>query len=72
MILKEVAQSLDHGESFDNVVKYLRTGYASVMIDVSGYPFRKNIALIKKVTQTAHAEGVPIGAELWTIGGVEG
>lgn len=66
-----VALHLDHGDSFDTVVKCLRAGYTSVMIDGSRYPLEENIELVKKVTETAHAAGVPVEAELGTIGGVE-
>lgn len=66
-----VALHLDHGESFQVVMECLRAGYTSVMIDGSHLPFEHNIALVKKVVEAAGAVGVPVEAELGTIGGVE-
>lgn len=66
-----VALHLDHGDSYETVVKCLRAGYTSVMIDGSTLPFEENVALVQKVTETAHIAGVPVEAELGTIGGVE-
>lgn len=66
-----IALHLDHGDSLDIVVQCLRAGYTSVMIDGSHLPFSENINLVKKVVETAHAVGVPVEAELGTIGGVE-
>lgn len=66
-----VALHLDHGESLENVMECLRSGYTSVMIDGSSLPFEDNIALVKRVVEVAKAVGVPVEAELGTIGGVE-
>lgn len=66
-----VALHLDHGESLNNVMKCLRAGYTSVMIDGSPLPFEDNIALVKRVVEVARPVGVPVEAELGTIGGVE-
>lgn len=66
-----VALHLDHGESFEVVMECLRAGYTSVMIDGSKLPFEENIALVRKVTEAANSIGVPVEAELGTIGGVE-
>lgn len=66
-----VALHLDHGDSFETVVQCLRSGYTSVMIDASDLPFEENVNYVKKVVETAHAVGVPVEAELGTIGGAE-
>ncbi|MGA9173555.1 MAG: class II fructose-1,6-bisphosphate aldolase [Thermoactinomyces sp.] len=66
-----VALHLDHGSSFDVVMKCIRAGFSSVMFDGSHYPFEENIRLTKKVVEAAHAVGVSVEAELGTIGGVE-
>lgn len=66
-----VVLHLDHGESLNNVMKCLRAGYTSVMIDGSPLPFEDNIALVKRVVEVARPVGVPVEAELGTIGGVE-
>ncbi|MDQ0252726.1 fructose-bisphosphate aldolase class II/tagatose 1,6-diphosphate aldolase GatY/KbaY [Evansella vedderi] len=66
-----VALHLDHGNSFDIVMKCLRSGYTSVMIDGSHLSFNDNVALVKRVVDAANPIGVPVEAELGTIGGVE-
>lgn len=66
-----VVLHLDHGGSFEMVVKCIRHGWTSVMIDGSHHPFDENLALTKKVVELCHAVGVHVEAELGRIGGVE-
>jgi len=62
---------LDHGGSFEMVMKCLRHGWTSIMIDGSHHPFDENVALTKKVVEACHALGVHVEGELGRIGGVE-
>lgn len=66
-----IALHLDHGSSFDVVMKCIRAGFSSVMFDGSHYPLEENIRLTKEVVKAAHAVGVSVEGELGTIGGVE-
>lgn len=66
-----VALHLDHGESFNVVMECLRAGYTSVMIDGSTLPYEENVMLVKRVVEAAKPIGIPVEAELGTIGGVE-
>lgn len=66
-----IALHLDHGSSFEVVMKCIRAGFSSVMFDGSHYPLEENIRLTKKVVEAAHAIGVSVEGELGTIGGVE-
>ncbi|EGD53090.1 fructose-1,6-bisphosphate aldolase, class II [Thermoanaerobacter ethanolicus JW 200] len=66
-----IALHLDHGNSFDLVVKCIRAGYTSVMIDGSMLSYEQNVELTKKVVEVAHAAGVTVEAELGSIVGVE-
>lgn len=66
-----VALHLDHGSSFESIMKCIRSGYSSVMIDGSHYPYEENIELTRKVVEAAHAVGVSVEAELGKLGGVE-
>ncbi|MGE5703748.1 MAG: class II fructose-1,6-bisphosphate aldolase [Clostridia bacterium] len=66
-----VALHLDHGSSFDVVMKCIRAGFSSVMFDGSHHSFEDNIRLTKQVVEAAHAVGVSVEGELGTIGGVE-
>lgn len=66
-----IALHLDHGDHFETVCKCLHAGYTSIMIDGSSYSFEENINLVRKTVDAAHSVGVPVEAELGTIGGVE-
>lgn len=66
-----VALHLDHCSNFDDVMKALRAGYTSVMIDGSKLPFEENIALTKRVVEAAKPMDVTVEAELGTVGGKE-
>ena len=62
---------LDHGGSFELVMRCIRHGWTSVMFDGSHYTLEENIELTRKVVEAAHAVGVHVEAELGRIGGVE-
>jgi fructose-bisphosphate aldolase class II len=66
-----VALHLDHGTSFEQVVKCMRYGFPSVMIDGSKLPLEENIAITKKVLEIARPLGISVEAELGKIGGTE-
>lgn len=59
---------LDHGASYEQVILAIQTGYTSVMIDASSQPFEKNVAMCKRIAETAHAVNVSVEGELGTIG----
>lgn len=63
-----VAIHLDHGASLNQVLVAIQSGFTSVMIDGSMLPFDENIAITKKVVDTAHAVGLSVEGELGTIG----
>lgn len=60
---------LDHGGSYNQVMRAIADGFSSVMIDSSTSSFEENIAITKKVVEAAHAVNVSVEAELGTIGG---
>ena len=66
-----VALHLDHCTEFDLVMRALRAGYTSVMIDGSKKGLEENISLTKSVVSAARPMGVTVEAELGTIGGKE-
>lgn len=66
-----VALHLDHGDSFELVLKAVRAGYTSVMIDGSKLQFEDNIAITKKVVEIGKAAQIPVEAELGKVGGKE-
>ncbi|WP_066634072.1 class II fructose-1,6-bisphosphate aldolase [Desulfolucanica intricata] len=66
-----VALHIDHGTSFEQVMRCIRSGFSSVMFDGSKLPLEENIAMTKKVVDVARAVGVSVEAELGKIGGTE-
>ena len=64
-----VALHLDHGNSFELAEKCAWEGYTSLMIDGSKLPYEENIALTRRVVEMAG--GLPVEAELGTVGGKE-
>ena len=66
-----VALHLDHGSSFEIVMRCLRAGFSSVMFDGSRLPLQENMAITKQIVRVAHSMGVSVEAEVGAIGGVE-
>ncbi|MGP4063531.1 ketose-bisphosphate aldolase [Oceanobacillus sp. M65] len=67
-----MAIHLDHGSCVNDVMRAIRNGYTSVMIDASHASFEDNISITKEVVKIAHAVNVSVEAELGTIGSNEG
>lgn len=67
-----VALHLDHGATFEGVMKGIRYGCTSVMLDGSSLPFDENIQLTKKVCDVAHACGISVEGEIGHVAGHEG
>lgn len=67
-----IAIHWDHGASYAEILTAIRIGFTSVMIDGSMLPFEDNIALTRRVVETAHAVGLSVEAELGTIGATDG
>jgi fructose-bisphosphate aldolase class II len=63
-----IAIHWDHGATYEELLKAIQFGFTSVMIDASLKPFDENVAISKKVTDSAHALGLSVEAELGTIG----
>lgn len=66
-----VALHLDHGDSYSLTVDAMANGYSSVMIDGSHLPYDENVALTRRVVDTACVKGIPVEAELGRVGGKE-
>jgi fructose-bisphosphate aldolase class II len=58
----------DHGGTYEQMLVAIRAGFTSVMIDASLLPFEENVALTRKVVDTAHVVDVSVEGELGTIG----
>lgn len=59
---------LDHSYDYGSVIRAIRLGFPSVMIDGSAKPLEENTALTRKVTETAHILGADVEAELGHVG----
>jgi fructose-bisphosphate aldolase class II len=72
-----VAILLDHGKSFDAVVKAMKLGFNAIMYDGSNLGYEENIKNTKEIVKIARAMGVSVEAELGHVtrpksGGAEG
>lgn len=59
-----VAVHFDHGETFDNIVRAIKLGFTSVMMDASSDDFDTNLARTKEIVKIAKPLGVSVEAEL--------
>lgn len=59
---------MDHGGTIKDVMRAVRNGYTSVMIDASVQSYEDNLAITKEVVELAHNVNVSVEAELGTIG----
>ena len=68
----DICVHFDHGLKYNTVCEALDLGFTSVMLDGSLLPYEENIALTKKVVDTASEYGASVEAELGVVGGNEG
>ena len=66
-----IALHLDHGNSFELAKACIDSGFSSVMLDGSHYPFEDNAALTRQVVEYAHEHDVTVEGELGVLAGVE-
>ena len=64
------ALHLDHGKTLEEIMRAIKAGFTSVMIDGSMLTYEENVALSKKVTELAHAANVTVEGEIGTIGAI--
>lgn len=62
---------LDHGDEPSCHDAIESGNYGSVMIDASHLPFDENIAITRRVVETAHSRGIAVEAELGLLKGIE-
>lgn len=63
-----VAIHLDHGSSVHCILRAIRSGFTSVMIDGSIFPLKENICLTREVVELAKPLGITVEAELGHVG----
>lgn len=59
---------LDHGGCLEDVLKAIRCGFTSVMIDGSTLPYEKNVSQTLEIIKIARPLHISVEAELGTIG----
>jgi fructose-bisphosphate aldolase class II len=62
---------LDHGDSFETCKSCIETGFSSVMIDGSHFPYDENVRQTKLVVEYAHQFDVTVEGELGVLAGIE-
>jgi ketose-bisphosphate aldolase len=63
-----VALHLDHGHSYEGVMKAVRWGFTSVMFDGSSMSYPDNLKRTKEITRIAHSLGITVEGELGYVG----
>ena len=58
---------LDHGDSYETMVRAIRAGMTSVMIDASTLPCERKCCGYRKVVETAHSPIYPLSQRLGAI-----
>jgi len=67
-----VCLNLDHGETFEAVIRAVRNGFTSIMFDGSKLAYAENVRQTAEVVKICHAAGISVEAELGAVGGAEG
>ena len=65
-----LALHLDHAVEFETILKAIRYGFTSVMMDASDKPLEENIALTKKVSDICNVFDVSLEAEIGHVSGL--
>ena len=66
-----VALHLDHGQKYDYIMKAIRLGWTSIMMDASKYSLEENAKMVNEVIKVAKPLGITVEAEIGIIGGKE-
>lgn len=66
-----VVVHLDHGFTYDNVIKAIHRNFTSVMFDGSSESFEENVRMSAEIARVAHALGCSVEAEIGHVGGHE-
>ena len=66
-----VALHLDHCTDYNTVIKCIKEGYSSVMVDGSMLDYKENVSFVREVVKVAQAVGVAVEGEIGKIQGTE-
>ncbi|MBP2651484.1 MAG: fbaA [Firmicutes bacterium] len=67
-----IALHLDHGHSYDGIMKAIRWGFTSVMFDGSSMNLLDNLRRTKEIVRIAHSLGITVEGELGYVGCCDG
>lgn len=59
-----IALHLDHGHTYEGVMRAIRWGFTSVMFDGSQLDYAENLRRTKEITRIAHSLGITVEGEL--------
>lgn len=62
---------LDHGKTLSTVMRCIKNGFSSIMIDASHKPYRENVEETLEIVKLCHSIGISVEGELGTLGGQE-
>jgi len=62
---------LDHGKSLDVILKAIKLGFSSVMIDGSNLDFEDNVKITSEVVKICHKVGISVEGEIGRLKGFE-
>lgn len=63
-----VALNLDHGQEYEDVVRVMKAGFSSVMIDASACEYEENVNRTRLIASIAHENGLSVEGELGHVG----
>ncbi|HWR38940.1 MAG TPA: class II fructose-bisphosphate aldolase [Patescibacteria group bacterium] len=63
-----IALHLDHGHTYEGMMKAIQWGFTSIMYDGSSLPYAENLKRTKDITRIAHSLGISVEGELGYIG----
>lgn len=63
-----IALHLDHGHTYEGIMKAIRWGFTSIMYDGSAMPLADNLKRTKEITRIAHSLGITVEGELGYVG----
>ncbi len=66
-----VVVHLDHAHTLDTVIRAIRMGFTSVMLDASEEPFEENVRITREVVRVAKAVGASVEGEIGRMVGAE-
>lgn len=67
-----IALHLDHGYSYEGMMKAIRWGFTSIMYDGSSLAYAENLKRTKEITRIAHSLDMSVEGELGFIDSFEG